>query len=1250
MRTILLAILILLIAAGNGLAESHTDLIETDETWLPVDNPHIITDHLTVIAGVTLTLLPGVIVEINDNLRMDISGNLVAVGTPDQEILFTQSTPNLPWETLRFLNSSTGILEYCTLEYSQKGISAANSDTVTITHMTLQNNGYGIYATGETTLMVADCLIQTNDFGLLATNGTVKLRSTTFSGNEDFGVSCVGIVPFIEDENLVFTGNGTGFHVKDIAGVNLMNSMDISGSTTAGILLDNCPVSTVNNQILTNNTGTYGALFMANCGEFTLGPGNTIGEPGLENSWPLTLGTGSYPSADSVIPVADNTNNDIQIAGRASARTGTWRKFADLDYIITDNPSIQAGGELILEPGVELYFNPDRRLEVRGTLTAVGAPGQEILFTRNTTGNWNYVGFLSGGSGTLDHCIIEHSASGIYAEDSGTLAISNLTIRNNDYGLHATGGTVELASTTFSGNTSFGFHGQGVVPTLLDENVIFTDNATGFFVSEVAGLNLASTMTISGSTTAGIHLEDCDGPTIDNQILTGNTETHGALFLDDCGEFTLGAGNTIGGAGLENSWPLTIGAGSYPSADGVIPTTGNTNNDIQVWGGASGKSGSWRNFIDLDYVVVSSPTVSEGGQLILEPGVTLRFAPTRRLEIFGTLTALGSPGQEILFTKNEESNWNFVRFLANGSGAFDYCIIEHSSNGIYTYGSGNIEMSNLTLQDNTYAITSLGTGNLWVNGCLIQNNGHGLYATGGTLDLGATTFSGNTAFGLYGQGVFPNLLDENVAFSDNATSLFASDVADLNLTTTMNITGSTIAGIHLENCDQPTIDNQTLTGNTGAGGALILEDCGEFTLGEGNTIGGAELENSWPLSIGAGSYPGLGGLIPTAGNTNNDIQVVGGSSARTGTWRKFTDLDYIVTTGNPVIQEGGALTLEPGVNLQFFENLSLEIHGNLTAFGNPSQNIIFTKGPAGNWGGLRFVADGGGIIAYSTIEHSLEGINASGAGTIFLSHVTLQNNNIGTHNTGASTLTLSACEWQENDYGIMSPGSGGLTVVDGLFENNSYGVHAADGTIFFQTTRIINNLEYGVFLDGATPTFGNSLDDWNDIYGNGAGESGRDLRNGGFDIEARYVHWGTMDHAQILTQVWDRRDDDGSGYVQILPFINATHDGQYTDVDELSFESNVPVAFGLHQNAPNPFNPSTIIRFDLTQTAPVRLKVFDISGSLVTTLLDDQVSAGQHQVTWHGRDDQGRAVPSGVYFYRIAAGQDIATREMTLIK
>ena len=88
----------------------------------------------------------------------------------------------------------------------------------------------------------------------------------------------------------------------------------------------------------------------------------------------------------------------------------------------------------------------------------------------------------------------------------------------------------------------------------------------------------------------------------------------------------------------------------------------------------------------------------------------------------------------------------------------------------------------------------------------------------------------------------------------------------------------------------------------------------------------------------------------------------------------------------------------------------------------------------------------------------------------------------------------------------------------------------------------------------------------------------------------------------------------------------------------------------LSQNVPNPFNPQTTIGYDLPSSAYVRLMIFDVSGHLVRTLVDEQQTPGSRNVVWTGRDDAGNAVSSGVYFYVLDAGKQRLTRKLVLLK
>ena len=145
--------------------------------------------------------------------------------------------------------------------------------------------------------------------------------------------------------------------------------------------------------------------------------------------------------------------------------------------------------------------------------------------------------------------------------------------------------------------------------------------------------------------------------------------------------------------------------------------------------------------------------------------------------------------------------------------------------------------------------------------------------------------------------------------------------------------------------------------------------------------------------------------------------------------------------------------------------------------------------------------------------------------------------------------------------------------------------------------------------------------------------------------------------------IWDRRDDSGAEVSEgLYHFIWAAQNGDGSpvvtsgDVMVSNAVSAVPGALGesvlptLAANHPNPFNPSTQIRFDLPNDAFVLLTVLSLDGKRVTTLMAEQLSSGQHSVIWHGRDDLGRQVPSGAYFYQLKAEDTVETRRMMLLK
>ena len=103
-------------------------------------------------------------------------------------------------------------------------------------------------------------------------------------------------------------------------------------------------------------------------------------------------------------------------------------------------------------------------------------------------------------------------------------------------------------------------------------------------------------------------------------------------------------------------------------------------------------------------------------------------------------------------------------------------------------------------------------------------------------------------------------------------------------------------------------------------------------------------------------------------------------------------------------------------------------------------------------------------------------------------------------------------------------------------------------------------------------------------------------------------------------------------------------------LDPVAAKETTPAAFTLIQNYPNPFNATTTIEFQLADPATVELYVYDAIGQKVRTLVARHLTAGHYRTQWNGRDDAGRAVASGTYFYRLRAGDYLTTKQLTLLK
>ncbi|PID81386.1 hypothetical protein CSB20_03180 [bacterium DOLZORAL124_64_63] len=133
----------------------------------------------------------------------------------------------------------------------------------------------------------------------------------------------------------------------------------------------------------------------------------------------------------------------------------------------------------------------------------------------------------------------------------------------------------------------------------------------------------------------------------------------------------------------------------------------------------------------------------------------------------------------------------------------------------------------------------------------------------------------------------------------------------------------------------------------------------------------------------------------------------------------------------------------------------------------------------------------------------------------------------------------------------------------------------------------------------------------------------------------------TLQGSQLLTLL-----DRGAIHLELRDSDNSSLEFSFNQASA----TDMPTAFALAGNHPNPFNPRTTIRFSLPQEEHVRLEIYGLDGRRMVVLADQPMSAGHHEIIWSGRDQSGHMAASGVYFYRIQAGSFHAVRKMTLMK
>jgi len=364
-------------------------------------------------------------------------------------------------------------------------------------------------------------------------------------------------------------------------------------------------------------------------------------------------------------------------------------------------------------------------------------------------------------------------------------------------------------------------------------------------------------------------------------------------------------------------------------------------------------------------------------------------------------------------------------------------------------------------------------------------------------------------------------------------------------------------------------------------------------------------------------------------NDNNfsieNMTIQNGSASHGGgiyCWDSSPSLVNITISGNSADSNGGGIYFVSS-------NLSLE---NVTIIGNsasddgggiyfntssPSlQNILISGNSAGHGGGIYLTGDSSPSLVNVTLTGNSASSSYGTAGGIcckshchpLLVNSILYNNSpveIYLASIFPSSITISYSDIQGGEAGIVTNNYGTVYWLDGNIDEDP--LFVGTGGYSFSL------LDDSPCIDTGNP---------DPIY-----YDPEDPSNPGY---ALYPAMGTI--------INDMGAYGGPNAIGWLP---------------VGIEDNVmvqaPEVF-LHQNYPNPFNPTTTINYTLNEYSKVSLNIYNIKGQEVKQLVRDQLSAGQHSVVWDGKDDNGKSVSSGLYFYKLKTDNHEETKKMILMK
>jgi len=672
-------------------AGPHSGTISADQRWCETDNPHQVTGTITIQAGVTLTIDPGVQVQFATGTSLIISGSLQAVGNAGEGIIFTSTSPgSTTFRRVEFTPDSSAILDYVDISYAGGEAQAIfiNSTNVSIDHSSIHDN----------TPTTAAIIIGNNSrLGVAPT-----IQNTSIKNNSGYAIRHGHFEEYPVYDNLTLSGNGQDAIALGSGTYNQNVTLDsrelgggyfVAGSITipSGIAFSLMPTTTLK---LEEGGGIFiqsGALFNAN---------------GLETE-PITItSTGEGVTFRRIQFLAGSSSSlsycDITRAG--SLQGVLWIESSDLvmDHCSIHDTSPGMGAVYLTTAGISPIIRDSSILNNSNYAIYQANPDMAPLYENLfLSGNGNQAVFVGGGS--INRNVIWDSR-----EISGVPFIAGRSINVT------TGASLTLNPGTELRFPQAGGTGMGMTIENGASLIAEGNQAEPIVITSTGqGINWSTLYFSSGSS---VHLAYCDisqaknvqgvlsvytsDLIVDHCTFHDNQPSMGTIWLNMAG-ITPSISNSS--FVNNNTFPIYFNSPNVAPILENLTSSGTGTHAIAIAGGGIDTGRNWTiGQSGLPARILADISITASGFLTLDPGTTIQFMPNTSLSIFGGLYALGTTLKPITLTGTTQipGSWKSLVFNDGSRAILDNVEISYggaSGQAMVRIGSRLVTMQNCKL-------------------------------------------------------------------------------------------------------------------------------------------------------------------------------------------------------------------------------------------------------------------------------------------------------------------------------------------------------------------------------------------------------------------------------------------------------------------------------------------------------------------------------------------------------------------------